>query len=241
MVDEKKELDEAAKVDGTGGQEQAAEPFFEIAGTKYSQSEMETKMALAKIAEEAQEKYDKPIQKYWPEYTRTKQEVLSLREKLAGMESKAQAPVSTTGELSDEERKANIIKQAEGFGLVHAGNIDQYIDDRMEKHQLRDTVKSLLSEAKEQGLPEVTLQEFGKFMDEQGIQNPEVAYREMFRDQLASIQEKRVKELKPQGLKTQETSTAGANKVPEAPALTRDNLREAIRAGLNKSSGLERT
>ena len=241
MVDEKKELDEEAKVDGAGGQEQAAEPFFEIAGTKYSQSEMETKMALAKIAEEAQEKYDRPIQKYWPEYTRAQQELSDLKAKLSELESKPQAPVSTTGELSDEERKAAIIKQAEGFGFVHAGNIDQYIDDRMEKHQLRDTVKSLLSEAKEQGLPEVTLQEFGKFMDEQGIQNPEVAYREMFRDQLASIQEKRVKELKPQGLKTQETSTAGANKVPEAPALTRDNLREAIRAGLNKSSGLERT
>src|SRR3990167_5464217 len=146
MAEEEKVVEgaESEKV-AIEGQEAAPETLT-IDGKEYSLEDVRKKFTLAGIAEEAEGKYNRPISKFWPEYTKTRQEADELRAKLEELEksnaSQVQKPEGA--KLSEEEIKAEAIKQAEGLGLIHSGNFDQNVLRVLNAQRLIDEAQGVV-------------------------------------------------------------------------------------------------
>src|SRR3990167_10170484 len=217
--------------------ETASEPEkIKLGDSEYTQEELDKLVSLGKIAQEAEEKYDRPITKYWPEYTKSQQRIKELEEKLQGVEQPKVEPI--TG--SPEEVKTQALKQAKELGLITVDDINNYIDARVEGYKLREDVDALIDESKEAGKPVPTETELLNYMAENGIRNPDKAYKLMFEDELDAWKEKKLKSIKTEGLKTQETSTAGETKVPEVKVPANlDDLRTQLRSFMKRQEGSE--
>ncbi len=68
-------------------------------------------------------------------------------------------------------------------------------------------------------------------MAETGIKNPQKAYKDMFEDELDAIKEKKLAEIKPQGMITTNGSQAGG-KQPAPVKITRANLTSLVQQAL---------
>jgi len=83
-------------------------------------------------------------------------------------------------------------------------------------------------EAKEVGKPKTTREELLGYMDENGIKNPNSAYKLMFEDELKSWEKSQVDSLRKPGLETDGSSVAGS-KAPNPVKVTKDNITEEIK------------
>src|SRR3990167_2990495 len=81
---------------------------IKIGEREFTQEELNRRIGLSDVAIESEEKYDRPISKYWPEYTKSQQRIKELEEKLQSAEQTTLAP--TAG--SPEETKTQALKQA---------------------------------------------------------------------------------------------------------------------------------
>ena len=209
---------------------------IKIGEREFTQEELNRRIGLSDVAIESEEKYDRPISKYWPEYTKSQQRIKELEEKLQGAEQTTSAP--TAG--SPEEVKTQALKQAKELGLITVDDINNYIDARVEGYKLREDVDALIDESKKDGKPVPTETELLNYMAENGIRNPDKAYKLMFEDELDSWKEKKLKSIKTEGLKTQETSTAGETKIPEVKVPANlDDLRTQLRSFMKRQEGSE--
>lgn len=220
--------------------EQPEETKIKLGDREFSEKEASDLIRLGEIARESEEKYDRPISKYWPDYTKTKNELASLKEELARRD---EAPAMTTpvGEMTPAQAKAQAIKQAEELGLLHTGNVQQYIDQRIEAHNLMQETERLVGKVAAEGKPTTTVDAILEHMVETGIKSPEKAYKDMYETQLDAWKENQLKKVKPEGLTTQETSSAGS-KAPETLSIKSENdLRNSLNSLLNSSAGLEKS
>ena len=208
---------------------------IKLGDAEYTQEELDKLVNLGKIAQEAEEKYDRPITKYWPEYTKSQQRVKELEEKLQSAE---QPKVPEAG--SPEEIKAQALKQAKELGLITVDDINTYIDTRVQGMKLREDIDALVEEAKESGRPVPVPEELLNYMAENGVTNPDVAYRLKYENELDTWKENQLKKIKAEGLKTQEGSTAGETKVPETKIPSNvEDLRNQLRSYMKRSEGSE--
>src|SRR3990167_11539982 len=168
---------------------------IKIGEREFTQEELNRRIGLSDVAIESEEKYDRPISKYWPEYTKSQQRIKELEEKLQSAEQTTSAP--TAG--SPEETKTQALKQAKELGLVTVEDINSYIDARVEGFKLREDVDALIGEVKNEGKPVPTQDELLNYMAENGIRNPDKDYKIMFEDVLGRWKEKRLKSIKTEG------------------------------------------
>lgn len=238
MAEEQKVVEGAGEVAQEG--QEAAPETLTIDGKEYGLDDLKSRIALSDIAREAEEKYNRPIGKFWPEYTKTRQEADELRAKLAELENVKQqpAPKAEGEQLSPEDLRDQALKQLEELGGVSRRQFDQEVLRVLGAQRLIDEASNLLETAKTDGKPAVELPELLRYMDENGVKNPEVAYELMFREELKALEAQKVQTIKPKGLVTQEKSTAGS-KLPETKPVGKDNLAEAIRSSLSRSQGVE--
>lgn len=208
----------------------SAEPNkIEIEGEQFTKEELSKLIGLGKIGKDAEDKYHTKIDKVWPEYTKSRQEIETLRkenEELKKAPQKTDQPDNAL--LSQEEIVKQALVQAEKLGLVHKGNIRQYYFELRQAEKLIEDTENVLTQMKEDGLPETTVDTLLKHMEETGIKNPEKAYKDMFEEQVDKVKEQKILSLKKSVPYTEGKFSTGKGE-PNRVIPTRDTLTQALR------------
>src|SRR3990167_3225048 len=104
---------------------------------EYSQDELDNLVKLGKIAKESEEKYNRPISKFWPEYSKAQEKIKDLEGQL---EEKQAVPTLETEQIDPNVRQ-QALKQAKDLGIVTKDDINSYIDSRIQGKELLDNIK----------------------------------------------------------------------------------------------------
>ena len=219
---------------------QQEQPKIKIGDKEFTEEELTRLVSLGQIAVEAEEKYDRPISKFWPEYTKSQQRIKELEEAEANRSKETERAKATPEQLSEEDMRDRAIEQAEKLGLVHKGNVMNFINEAIQGQRLLDEVEVLVEDTIAEGKPKTTVEDLVRYMSETGIRSPQDAYELKFKHELKALEASKLAEIKPEGLKTQESSEAGATKLPERTPLTKDNLQESVSALFRQKLGSER-
>ena len=212
--------------------EEVAPEKISVGEDEYTQEELGKLVGLGKIGQEAEDKFKTDIGKVWPEYTKSRQEVKELTEKLTELESQKIEEKAVKGvQLSPEEIKKQAIAQANELGLIHQGNLNQAVASILEGRDLIEQTKNVIKENTEDGKPNTEVDTLLKHMEETGIKIPEKAYKDMFETEIDKWKMDKLNQSKPQGLVTESTSTAGS-KQPEPVKVTKQNLQSLIEQSL---------
>src|SRR3990167_114433 len=199
-----------------------------VGDKEFTQDELNKLVNLGEIAIEAEEKYNRPISKFWPEYTKQNQELEKLREENEKLKvaSTPQAPAKE-GELTEEQTKEQVRTEMSKYGYVPADDVRKIANEVVSGYRLLDQVGQVVAKQAIDGTPQTTQEELLEYMSEKNINDPELAYKIKFEKELDSIKEKKLASLKPSGFVTEATSTAGS-KQPLPTKITKDNLQDTI-------------
>ena len=211
-----------------------AEPEVEkvkVGEAEYTQDELNKLVELGKIGQEAEERYKTKIDRVWPEYTKTRQELKQLQEEMeAGKRQAVEQKAQAGQELTEQEQVDQMLAQAEKLGLVTTRKAREVVLEVLEARDLLDTCKDLTGEFNgKDGRPAFSTQDILAHMQETGIKNPEKAYKDKFETELDRWKEDKLAKAKPKGVVSEESSPAGGKEpITKIPA-GEDALRIAIR------------
>jgi len=208
---------------------------IKLGEAEYTQDELNELVKLSGIAKEYEGKWDRKIDTIYPKYLEATRKLSELEKQIDEQQTQ---PTVVPG--SPEEIKAQALQQARDLGLITTQDINNYIDARIEGVQLKEDIDALIDEAKEANRPVPTSDDLLNYMAENGVRNPEKAYKLMYEEELDSWKEKQLKSIKPEGLKTQAVSTAGETKVPETKIPSNiEDLRSQMRSFMKRAEGSE--
>ena len=216
---------------------QTTEPEKVKVGEKeYTQEELSRLVGLGELGAELETKWNTRLDRLYPEYTEATKERAEIRKFKEEQEAKVTEEKAKKGEeLSPEEAKKQAISQAEELGLVHSGNINTFIANYLGARDLIDSAETIVEKAKEEGKPQIKVDDLLAYMDETGIKNPEIAYKAKYEKELDTWKEEQLAKVKANGMQTIDTSTAGG-KEPEIPILTNiDSLRDAMKTRFTRN------
>ena len=223
---------------------------IKVGEKEYSQEELSKLVGLGETASEYEQKWNRPIKDFYPDYTQKSQKLAEFEKQqaeqarlLEEQKSKELEAKSRKGsELTQEEARELARKEAINLGLVTQDVFDTEVNKRvagaLAAKDLIEDVKSVLGEAKEKGQPQSTPEDLLKYMDENGVKSPEKAYKLMYENEIDKWKEEQLKKIKPAGFMTQENPVAGSKAPPPPQPLTRENLSQAIRDSLMRSQGV---
>lgn len=202
---------------------------FKIGEDEYSQEELESLVGLGKMAKEAEEKYNTPMDRVYPEYTRSRQELKELKEQL---ENRVQVGDITPDQASEA------LKAAEQIGLVTKQSVqdlvresfsEMYVQQRAVDKLIEDTASMEKEYDGSDGRPKFNQQDMLEWMNREGIADPKKAYKLRYEDQLDAWKEKQLKS--PRQANTLDSSTAGS-KEPQPVEITNDNVEQLMKEAL---------
>lgn len=205
-----------------------------IGEEEYTQDELSHLVGLGKLGREAEEKFNVSLDKVWPNHQRTINEKRELEEELQRIKAEREESNKPQDGLTEEQRNEvrKQLKEIYGDEPLTKKDFEQYYVTRRQAEKLIDEVESLVTKHKEEGNPATTVDDLLKYMEENGVRNPNAAYKLMFENELDAIKEKKLSSIKQNGIVTQNTSSAGG-KQPEPVKITRDNLNSLITGRLS--------
>lgn len=207
---------------------------IKLGDEEYTPQELQKLVGLGKIGQELEERWNTKIDRVYPEFTKTRQELEELRKEREILSRNQIAQQPTQEQVSQEEIKRQALQQASELGLVSREEANQIIRDTLAGYRLLDQTSSLVSQKTQDGYPQTSAEDLLQFMNERGISNPEDAYDIMFKPQIRKIDEEKIRSLKPQGIYTEQASQAGG-KIPEPLNLkgaSMDKLTDAVMSTL---------
>jgi len=200
-----------------------------VGDQEYTQEELDSLIGLGKIAREVEEQQGTKIDRVWPEYTKSRQELKSMREELERVKSEqAQRPAlpeneeQAIREAKEAAKKLGIVTTEDFSTLLKESFRDYYLEER-NAERLLDKVQGL--ETKYDGVdgrPKADAESILEYMQESGVRDPEAAYKLKFEEQLAKWQESQLGKARKPGLTTLETTDA--NKQPKEVKITNENF-----------------
>lgn len=225
---------EEKPMDNQGQQAETVEKI-KVGEKEYTQDELSHLVGLGELGREAEQKYNIKIDKVWPNFNQTINEKKELEKRLADIEQeKIQKKAEDNQQLSPEELKQVAIAEADKLGLVHMGNINKFIATFLEARDIRDDAEAIVETAKQEGKPVDTVDELIDYMVQNGLKNPEIAYKIKHERELDEWKEKQLSKIKNSDMHTLDTSTAGS-KNPEPLKLTDlESLRNALKSAIRK-------
>ena len=212
--------------------EETTEPEkIKVGEREFTQEELDRRIGLSDIAIEAEEKYNRPISKFWPEYTKRNQENSKLREENEELKQ-TRTSSQTTIDPTDEEKVAGQVKETLGkYGYAPMADVEkrarEIASEVVSGYRLLEDVNKVTARNTVDGNPQVSSEDLLAFMQEKNINDPEIAYKIKFDKELDSIKEKKLASIKGTPLVTDSVSTAGA-KVPNKVKVTRDNFQQVL-------------
>lgn len=205
---------------------------IKVGENEYSQDELDKLVSLGKIGIEAEEKYQTKIDKVWPEFTKSRQEIKDLKEKMADVEKAETKAKEEAGEpLSETELRVKAREEAKKLGLMLDDDFDKMYAQRRQAEKLIEDTDLAVGEASEKYGIKTDTESLLKHMQETGIRNPEKALKDMFEEQIDKWKEKELGKKKGSGLVTETASTAGSKK-PKEIKTTKGTLSKHIREAL---------
>ena len=217
--------------------EETKEPEkIKVGEKEYGQEELSRLVGLGELGMELETKWNTKLEKVYPEFTKATQDRDTYKKRVEEFEAQETKTKAEKGEeLSPEEIKKQAIAEAETLGLVHSGNVNQFIANYLQARDLIDDAEAVIAQAGEEGKPKTTTKELLGHMEETGIKSPEKAYKDKFEKELETWKEGQLDKAKGNGMETLDSSTAGS-KEPESPKLTNlDSLRDAMKSRFSNS------
>lgn len=204
---------------------------------EYTQEELNKVVELGELGREVESKYNTKLDKVWPEYTKTTQELKALKEEKAKLETERLSQKQQSGvQLTDDEIAQQARDQARRIGLALNEDVEakvtQKVMEVLEARDLLNTCKEYEGEYNgKDGRPSFKTKEILEYMDETGIKNPEKAYKDKYEKEIDSWKEEQIKKSKPSGLYTERAASAGTRE-PREVRPNRDNLDQLVRDAL---------
>lgn len=206
---------------------------IKVGENEYTQEELDKIVKVGQIGLEAEEKYNRPIDKFWPDYTKANQENKELKEELDTLKkSQVEKKVEEGQELSPEEMTARVKEEARKHGLLTQEQFDEAYMAKREGEKILENTTKVVEDAKKEEKPETDVESLLTYMKDEGIKNPQTAYKLMKETELDEWKMSKLNESKPAGLVTQEGSTAGAKQPEQKVPQTEDELKAALKAHL---------
>jgi len=210
---------------------------IKIGDDEYSQEELDKLVSLGKIGVEAEEKYKTKIDRVWPEFTKSRQEIKDLQSKMADMEKVEVRAKEDAGEpLSDEELRIKAREEAKKLGLMLDDDFDEMYAKRRGAEKLIEDADLAVENANEKYGVKTDTEALLKHMQETGIRKPDIAIKDMFEEQIDKWKEQELNKKKGSGLVTETASTAGS-KTPKEAKTTKGTLSKHIREALYSKEG----
>ncbi len=222
-------------------EEEAEQPEVEklkVGDKEYTQEELSQLVGLGEIAREAETKFNTKIDRVWPEYTKSNQEVKRLQAEL----EEARKPKAPEMPLNDQQAIKEAREAAKKIGIVTSEDFDNYMDQSFRKFYLREQeARDLLSGMKEMegkyngldGRPKFDTDNILAFMDQNGIRNPEAAYKLMHESEIDKWKEEQLSKAKGKGYPT-ELASGMTTRKPSDVRPNRDNLEALISEALGQ-------
>ncbi len=213
--------------------EEQPQETLKLGEKEYSMDDLNRLVGLGEMAAEASEKYKTPIDRVYPEFTKAAQKNSDLQRQLdelkqAQIQPQTQ-PVDQSMQLTAEQKEL-ARKQLADLGFSQ-DTYRQIVREELAADKLVSDINNLIEDAKANGQPVTSDRELLQYMAETGIKNPQKAYKDMFEDELDAIKEKKLAEIKPQGMITTNGSQAGG-KQPAPVKITRANLTSLVQQAL---------
>ena len=216
---------------------------------EYAQDELSQLVGLGETAREYETKWNRKVSEFYPDYTQKSQRLAEL-EKQDG-ERKVQEEAANQKELEEkakadqltpEEARKLALQQAHDLGIVTKDDfsveVNKAVANALAAKDLLGDIDSVITEAGEAGKPKTTPADLLKYMDENGVRNPEKAYKLMFEPEIDKWKEEQLAKIRPDGMETQGASTAGGKEPPAAVPLTKETLTQAIHESLTRGRGV---
>lgn len=197
---------------------------IKVGEKEYDQAELEHLVGLGSLGVELEDKWDTKLDKLMPAYTSATQEKKALEEKLKVLE--------TPKEVQDEEAlKQEALQEAKKLGLLTKDDFETYYQQRRAGEKLLDETNSFLNSVKAEGKPVVETLDLLEYMAGNGFKDPQIAYKVMKEKELDAWKEGKLKELSPEPLVTETTTTA---KTPQDVVINRHNSKDVLSEVLNR-------
>lgn len=221
--------DEVVEETASDEVEQVAEKI-KVGDEEYTQEELNRLVGLGKIGVEAEEKYNTKIDKVWPEFSKSRNEVKDLQEKVEALEKGNTAPIME----GDDAQVSEALEAAKRLGLMTKDQFDELYAQRRAAEKLLDQTSGLEKEYNgADGRPKFDQKEVLQFMAENGINDPELAYKVRYEKELDEWKEKRLTGAKKSNIVTS-TNAGATSKAPEQVKPNRDNIQALIEESLGQ-------
>lgn len=212
--------------------------LISVGDKQYSQDDLSRLVQLGEIGLEAEEKYNTKLDKVWPEFSKTKNELKDMQDKLDAREAEKQAPAV---DLPIDQRLAReqAIQAAKDLGIATTADM-LTIEDVKSAIREEAAAQDLLNQSStlatkydgSDGRPSFVMDEVLHYMQDNGVRSPETAYKLMHEDKLDAWKEQKLSSSKKPGIMT-DRGSAGGNTQPPRVTPTLDNLDELVREALS--------
>src|SRR3990167_5090967 len=165
-----------ADEDAQSEQSESQEPEkVKIGEKEYSQEDLAKLVGYGEKAVELEDKWNTKIDKLYPEYTKSRQELADIKKQQEEGVKKAQEEISQKAQegqqLSPEEQDKLIETELEKRGVVTQKNVYQYVANFVAAQELNKEIESINAEADTDGRPKVSREELLDYMDDSGVKN----------------------------------------------------------------------
>lgn len=234
MADFFDKKEEETKVEETKTPEEPQK--IKVGEKEYGQEELSRIVGLGELGAELEGKWNTKLDRLYPEYTKSTQELSELRKYKDEQETaKTKEKAEKGEELSPEEVRKQALAEADKLGLVHTNNIYQFVDAYLQARDMKEDAEAIIAEAEEKGKPKTTVDELFKYMDQTGIKNVELAYKSKFEPELDKWKETQLEKMKNGEMKTLDSSNAGSKQF-EVPKISNlDSLSDAMKSYFNRA------
>lgn len=201
---------------------------------EYSQEELSKLVGLGETASELESKWNTKIDRLYPEYTKSTQELAELRkEKEAQEAAQLNQKVEAGEQLSPEELKKRAQAEADSLGILTEANAMQFFARYRASEKMGEEVLSTIAANKAEGKPETDQETLLRHMEVTGIKIPQKAYNDLFEKEIDDWKQTKLDSIKKPGMVTDASSNAGSHN-PSAVRPTRENLDQLLNEALTR-------
>lgn len=200
---------------------------IKVGEKEYTQEELTRLVSLGEIGAEAETKFNTKIGNVWPEYTKSRAEIKQLQEQLEELkQGKSEA-------INDADNRDEVITAARKYGLMTADDVRTFYAEQRAAEKLLDRTEKLENDFNgADGRPKFEKIAILEYMRDNGINDPELAYKIKYEKELDAWKEKKISSAKKTDIVT--NTVGGANKTPVDVRPNRDNLSDLIKESLGQ-------
>lgn len=226
-------------------QETPQEPSkVKVGEREYTQEELSALVGLGETAREIELKQNTKLDRVFPEFTKSRQELKDLKgelEELRSTQERFKQAITGENEAPDPEAlKAQAIEQARSLGLVTKEDAMQAAFEAVRAKETLDEIKAINKDAESNGKPRVDPKELLDWMGQNGLENASVTvgYKLKYENELDAWKQNKLEGIKQPGFETQSSSTAGSKEPPtDRDRLTKSNFSDRLRAFVESAEG----